>query len=641
MRVIVRGKVGSEPSEVGLPKFTLTTLATLNLVFVAMAAGARGQTPDGAALFQKSCAVCHAGADTGRAPTQEALRAWSTDSILTALVSGSMAAQAAALSDAERRTLAEYLSGRESETHTPEPTTAYCSSSPVMSDPMKSPRWIGWGATIANARFQSGDQAGLSRAQVPALKVKWAFGFPGASSARAQPAIASGRVFVGSEAGIVYALDAETGCIHWRYSAQAAVRTGISIRTRSLSAHSMTHTVFFGDLNGHVYSLDAQTGRSLWVRRVDDHSRARIAGTPTLFGNRLYVPVAGGEETPVMPAEFSRRSHGSEQYVCCTFRGGVVALDADTGALVWKTYTIDEEPRDRGRNAQGLPVWGPAGASVWSAPTVDAKRRLVYVGTGNMFSGPQKPTSDAILALDLESGRLKWASQRTPADIYIGGCHGDRRNPNCPEDVGPDFDFGSSPILVSMPGGRDLIVAGQKSGIAWALDPDRAGAVVWQYRAGKGGLTGGIQWGAAADGTQAYFPISDTHRDVPGGLHAVRLATGERAWHTPAPPPRCGSGPGCSGAQPGAISVIPGVVFSGSYDGVIRAYSTDDGSIIWEYYTNHEFKTANGVKATGGSISGPGPVVAGGMVYVNSGYGFAGGRPGNVLLAFDAATPAR
>ena len=400
------------------------------------------------------------------------------------------------------------------------------------------------------------------------------------------------------------------------------------------------YTLYFGDLNAYVYALDAATGALLWMRKIDDHPQARVTGSPALYGGRLYVPVAGvGEEG----------AGSGSGYACCTFRGSIVALEAANGTVRWKTYTIDEAPTFRGKTAGGEAVWGPSGVSIWSSPTIDEKRRVLYTGTGNMFSGPQKGTSDAILAIDLESGVVKWASQRTASDISIGGCR-DRyaRRPNCPERVGPDLDFASSPMLITLAGGRDLIIAGQKSGTAWALDPDNKGAVAWRYRAGEGGPMGGIEWGTATDGQLAYVAIADDQSsiysraidvagNVPGGLHAVRLATGERAWFASPRPPLCRSGRGCSAAQSAAVTAIPGVVFSGSIDGGIRAFATKDGSLLWEFDTNREFETVNGVRANGASIGGPGPVVVDGILYVNSGYS-TGGRPGNVLLAFEAGT---
>jgi polyvinyl alcohol dehydrogenase (cytochrome) len=510
-----------------------------------------------------------------------------------------------------------------------------------MSDPAQRPRWNGWGVSPTNARFQPADQAGLTAEQVPRLRLKWAFGFPGASSARAQPAVADGRVFVGSENGVVYALDAKSGCTLWTFAAKQNVRTAITVGTRSDGRGGTAYTLYFGDGSAQVYAVDAAGGELVWMRKIDNHPHARITGSPTLFEGRLYVPVAGvGEEG----------AGSTPGYNCCTFRGSVVALDAGTGAVRWKTYTIPEPPKMRGKSARGTALWGPSGASVWSAPTIDAKRHLLYVGTGNAFSGPKTETSDAVIAMDLESGTIKWVNQRTEGDISIGGCRDAyKRRPDCPKgDVGPDLDFASSPMLITLPGGRDLLVAGQKSGVAWGLDPDNEGRVLWQYRAGSGGPFGGIEWGTATDGERAYLPIADDHAALysrpedkaeasrsPGGLHAISLETGERTWYAPPPPVKCTAGPGCSPAQSAAVTAIPGVVFSGSFDGGLRAFSAKDGAVLWEFDTNREFETVNGVKAKGASIGGPGPVVVDGVVYVNSGYGAVGGRPGNVLLAFD------
>jgi polyvinyl alcohol dehydrogenase (cytochrome) len=523
--------------------------------------------------------------------------------------------------------------------HTPPAAAQRCAASAPLGDPQAGPHWIGWGVTPTNSRFQPADQARLSADNVPRLRLKWAFGFPGVSSARSQPTVAGGRLFVGSESGIVYALDAKTGCTHWTFTAKGGVRSAMIVAPRKAAAGTSGYALYFGDVRAQVYALDAGTGQLLWMRKIDDHQHARITGSPAFDGEYLYVPVAGvGEEG----------AGSTPNYACCTFRGSVVSLSAATGDVRWKTYTLDEPPTPRGKTATGQVAWGPSGASIWSAPTIDLKRRMLYVGTGNQFSGPAKLGADAIIAMNLDFGTVKWVSQRTPDDISIGGCRDPNKpkRPNCPpQEVGPDLDFGASPMLVGLPDGREVIVAAQKSGITWALDPDNEGAVMWQYRAGRGGPMGGTEWGAATDGELAYIPIADDQSsiyartgDTPGGLHAVRLATGERAWFAPPQAPRCGSGPGCSAAQSAAITAVPGVVFSGAIDGVLRAYSSKDGSIVWEFDTNREFETVNGVKARGASIGGPGPVVVDGILYLNSGYS-TGGRPGNVLLAFEPVAP--
>jgi polyvinyl alcohol dehydrogenase (cytochrome) len=355
---------------------------------------------------------------------------------------------------------------------------------------------------------------------------------------------------------------------------------------------------------------------------VDEHPLARITASPTLHEGRVYVGMSSYEE-----------SQGADPlYACCTFRGSVSALDAASGAVAWRTALITDPLVRRGTSTAGVPLWGPSGSAVWSSPTIDAVRRRIYVATGNGYSGPAQPSSNAVVALDLANGAVKWTRQVTPGDVYVSNCRSG--NPNCPEVNGPDVDFGSPPMLTRTASGRDLLVIGQKSGVGYALDPDREGAIVWQYRAGRGGLLGGIEWGSAVDGERAYFAVSDVTTPQPGGLYAVTLTTGMIAWTAPAPPVACASGRGCSAAQSAALTVIPGVVFSGSFDGALRAYSTSTGEVIWSFDTNRTFTAVNGVAATGASIGGPGPAVAGGMVFVNSGYGAFLGRPGNVLLAF-------
>jgi polyvinyl alcohol dehydrogenase (cytochrome) len=326
-------------------------------------------------------------------------------------------------------------------------------------------------------------------------------------------------------------------------------------------------------------------------------------------------------------------------YECCKFRGSLTALDANTGTVIWKTYTVDE-PKRRGTSSSGKPLWGPAGSPIWSAPTIDTKRGLIYAATGNAYADPAPRTSDSIVAFALDTGKIRWINQIRP-DVWILGCDAQSTggnvnagdNPNCPETVGPDFDFSASPALVTLPGGRDLLVVTQKSGVGFALDPGRRGRVLWQYRWGRGSPVGGV-WGTTTDGERAYFAVADQLTPEPGGLHAVNLTTGQRAWYTPPPPAVCKAGPGCSSAQSAALTSIPGVVFSGSADGAMRAYASTDGKILWTFDTNRDFTTVNGVKADGGSIDGPGPVVAGGMLYVTAGNAGFVGTAGNVLLAF-------
>jgi polyvinyl alcohol dehydrogenase (cytochrome) len=580
------------------------------------------QPVDGRAVFDRACSTCHNG-DDPRAPAGEALTGRSPQAILDALTSGSMRYQGLALSGAERRAVAEYLTGRTLRGTVSGATRGRCARVLPFTDPAKSVHWNGWGPDATNTHFQPADQAGLTADQVPRLRLKWAFGFPDSTSAWAQPTITGGRLFVGGQNGTVYSLDAASGCIAWTFEARGGVRASVSIgsiATRAGARAVRRYAAFFSDQKGYVYAVDAAIGRLLWSRAVDDHPLVRLTGSPTLYAGRLYVPTSSYEEGGRTPG-----------YPCCSFRGSVVALDAATGDVVWKSYTIPERPTMLRAYADGTELWGPSGGAIWSAPTIDSARGALYVGVGNTYSGPAQPTTDAIVAFDLKTGAMRWAQQLTAHDVF--GCAAGEVN--CVERPGPDFDIGAAPALARTMTGRDLIVVGQKSGVVYALDPDKKGALVWRYRAGGGSGLGGTQWGVAADGERAYVPVAEIYAPEPGGLHAIDLATGHRAWLAPPVPPVCGKpSRACSSALFSAVTAIPGVVFSPSNDGAVRAYSTRSGAVVWSFDTNREFTTVNRVKAKGGSMNGPAPVVAGGRVYVSSGYGAFGLRPGNVLLAF-------
>jgi len=592
-------------------------LSLIALIAIAASNPVLAQT-DAASLYKAKCASCHD--DATRAPDRETLKLKTPAMILASLTTGTMAVPARGLSVTDKRALADFL-GTPARDETTASDAAVCGSS-LLADLTKGPRWTGWGVDPENTRFQK--HAGFDADAVSRLKLKWAFGFPDATTAYSQPAVAGGRVFVGSATGVVYSLDATSGCAYWSYTAPAAVRTAITVGAVHLGATSWP-AVFFGDLTATVHALDASTGAPLWTRKLDAHEYARITGAPALHANRLYVPVSSWEEA----------AGGRAGYQCCTFRGSVAAVDVSTGAVIWQTYTIADPPRPTRKTPAGTQLYGPSGAAVWTTPTVDSARRVIYVGTGNAYSEPATDRSDAILALDMDSGKIRWSRQITPNDVFVINCRG--ANPNCPQEVGPDFDFGSSPILRRTSEGRSILLVGQKSGVAYGLDPDREGAVVWQFRAGSGGVLGGIEWGMAADEENLYIPVSDLlgPSDTPRGLFAVRIADGKKVWHTPAPAVNCTGGRGCVGAQSAAISVIPGVVFAGSVDGHLRAYSTRDGHVMWAFDTAREFETVNRIKANGGSIDAAGPVVVDGMVFTNSGYGQWRGKPGNVLLAFE------
>jgi polyvinyl alcohol dehydrogenase (cytochrome) len=619
------------------PKLFFVSAMVAVLVCVTAAPSAQNSAPalasaptsvSGADIYQKRCATCH-DQPGSRAPLRDALQKLSVARILRTLDFGLMMAVAYPINRADREALANYLGSKTEEAKLP--ASAFCTANiSILSGPA-SETWAGWSPSTTNSRYQTAKQAGLAPGQVPHLKLKWALGFPDDVTAFAAPTVLSGTIFVGSASGAVEAVDAKTGCTHWVFQADGPVRAAI-LPVPSGSSSSLVFT----DLIGWGYALDAKSGQLLWKKRIDDHEAARLTGSAVALDGVVYVPAASWEETRSLNPE----------YPCCTFRGSVTALRVGDGSVLWKAYTIDRAPQKTGTNSAGAEQWGPSGAPVWSAPTVDAKRGLLYVATGDNYSVPATTTSDAVMALDLKSGHIAWSTQVTANDAYTSACRS--KGVNCPPPDGPDYDFGSSAILVRAPNGKEILVAGQKSGVVYAFDPDAKGKILWQMRVGKGGLNGGVQWGMATDGQKVYAAVSDVHAVMNtagpvggatfdpaqgGGLTALHLEDGSKAWFAPSnpcDPPR----PGCSPGQSAALTLIPGVVFSPGLDGHLRAFSTEDGSMVWDFDTAREYSTTNGVPAKGGSIDGAGPVVAGGMVFVNSGYPRNGGMPGNVLLAF-------
>jgi polyvinyl alcohol dehydrogenase (cytochrome) len=573
--------------------------------------GATAQT------FTESCATCHGNPAVKNAPDVATLRQMTPDSIYAALTTGLMRAQAQNLSDGVKVALTVFLAGRKPGTASIADAKAlpnHCSATPM---DLSSPMWNRWGVDLDNSRFQPAAAAGILPSQVPSLKLKWAFGFPGAAVVYSQPTMASGRIFVGLDTGYVYAIGAQTGCVYWSFAAKAGVRTAVSIGPIKKHANAK-YAAYFGDIRGNVYAVNAETGDLLWTAIVETHPVTRITGAPTLYKGRLYVPVASMEEG----------AGGALSYGCCTFRGSVVALDANTGRQVWKAYTITGPLEPSRKNTQGTQLVGPSGGGVWDAPTVDPVHHAIYFGTGDAYSPPAAPTTDALMALDLNTGKILWSVQNTPNDVWIAACWPPSVSDNCPRPLGPDYDMSASPILVHLPNGRRALVAGQKSGIIYAQDPDSKGQLLWKIGLAPKPATdqGEVVWGGASDGRAVYFGLNS------GGIVALNLADGTKKWFTPID---AVAGMEMHCGESGPLAAIPGIVFSDGWDGMVRALSTEDGRIVWQYDTNKGFETTDGVPAKGGSMGAAGPMVAGGMLFVPSGYvGVQNGMPGNVLLAF-------
>lgn len=584
--------------------------------------------------YAAHCASCHEGGGY-KAPHHLFLSMMAPDAILHSM-DGIMSAQSAALNDQQKKDVAEYIAGRSLDSvvvNYPPPT---CEQTDLEMN--QTPAQTGWGVDGSNTRFQSAQTGGLSAENNMQLELKWAFAFPNAIQARSQPAIAGDTVFVGSQSGRVYALDAKAGCVRWTFRASAEVRTAIVVSPWNAGDNDARPQIFFGDILARAYAVDARSGELLWSKRVDDHPNATITGTPTLVGDRLFVPVSALE---VVAA-------ADPKYECCTFRGSMVALNSSNGDLLWKSYTIDDEPADAGKTSAGTTILAPSGAPIWNSPTVDLQRGQIYGGTGENYSSPAEGGSDAIIAFDMATGKKNWITQTTTGDAWNAGClvYFTKDAANCPEENGPDFDFSAASILLQLKDGKDILVAGQKSGIVYGINPDN-GAIVWQSRVGRGGVQGGVHFGMAAGDGLLYVPINDMFypedltrydfkHDPRPGIYALDPATGKEVWAQPADNV-CSEDrkEWCDEGISAPATAIPGGVIAGHMDGRLRIYSAKDGKILWDFSTLREFETVSGEVAQGGSMSGSGATVADGMLYMNSGYGIYEHMPGNVLLAFE------
>jgi len=571
--------------------------------------------------YQLSCGTCHGTRGTiidGKvALSIGELQEYSPERVYDLLNKATTAPHAGNFNDLQKRQFAEFLSGRPMNSAAGDSKTMpnKCSSNPTMANPASRPSWNGWGSGEKNARFQTASNAGLTAAQVPNLKLKWAFGVPNATEMYSQPTVVSGRVFFGSDASWLYSLDAKTGCIYWSFAADAGIRATPVIAP--IRGHGATqYAVYFSDVLTRVYAVDAQTGKLLWKTKAGDHPRAKSSNGLTVHDGRVYIGLSSMETT----------TGSTATYECCSFRGHLVALNANNGAKLWRTFVIAEEPKPRGTNAQGVTLYGPAGGAIWNVPTIDAKRKRVYVGTGNAYTSPAAEGTDSVIAFDMDSGKIVWQHQEVKGDAFINNCAATSRGgDNCPDTLGPDWDFGGSALILhTLADGRDILVAGSKGGLSMAFDLDKNGAVLWKTNLAERppGAAGLIVFGGASDGKTVYYGLNQAGSMVA----AVNLADGSRKWTT-APIV------GARGGNPAATTAIPGVVFSHSADGTLRGLSTVDGKVLFEYSTAKEYQTVNEVPARGGAFGQSGSTVVGGMLFVGSGYN-GQGTGGNVMLAF-------
>jgi len=563
------------------------------------------------ALYIRYCAMCH-DKPQGQAPSRQALGGLSAQRIYDALASGPMQAAAASLSEPEKRVLAASLPAGE-----PLPEPALDANMCAAAEPLVAPaigEWSAWSPDPGNTRYQPA--GGLDVRSVSKLKLKWVFAYPG--SVAGLPLVVGNRIVTAGASGVVVSLDARTGCTYWTAKMSAEVRGAPLVAP---IGNNGKRAAIVADAAGLVVAFDLSSGKRLWEHRAFIDRIHRITGSPVHYNGRIYVPIAG----------FDAQNASNADYECCKGRGGVVALEVASGKLLWKQDAIAEPLRKAGTNSRGTQMFGPAGASIWSAPTVDAKRGVLYVTTGNAFTYPAPRESDAIIAFDLITGTRKWVSQAIAGDAFVAGCHGRDLHPNCPKVVGPDADLGMPAVLADLQDGRQLLLAASKNGMVFAFDPDRSGRIVWKTRVATGNATGSLILGAAVEGGRVYLPVS--YNKPEGGVVALDIATGKVAWRAAPEKPVCSwGGAACSSAQRSPPTSVPGAVFAGSNDGVIRAYDTRSGAVIWRFDTGKPRKAANGVIATGGPMGRGGQTVAGGMLYVNAGAGY--GRPGNALLAF-------
>jgi polyvinyl alcohol dehydrogenase (cytochrome) len=582
----------------------------------------------GAALYQRHCAACHEGG-VAEAPSRAALERLSIDAVYAALTDGIMQSQAAALSDTERQQLASALGQRR---HGAANTVVNACDTTVAGESKASLSWQGWGADAGNTRSVDGRFSSINVSNVDALELSWVFAIPDGSRPRSQPGIDSHRVYLGSQSGIVYALDRYSGCEYWRFEAAAEVRTAISVVAPREGEGS---SLVFADMDAQVYALDADSGEIRWRVSAGDHPAATITGSPKVHDGRVFVPLSSSEVlSAVDPA-----------YPCCSFRGGVVALDLSSGRELWRTHTV-AQPQNVGKSRNGATArWAPSGAPVWNSPTIDVDRELLYVGTGENYSRPASDTSDAIIALSLDDGEIAWVHQARAEDAWNVACLVEDRRDNCPDPPGPDFDFGAQPILLHTPGGEDVLVAGQKSGDVYALDPARDGRLLWHKKLGHGGFNGGVHWGLTGGVGVVYVPISDSphneHSDkapLRPGLTALNLEDGSQRWQHRLSITACDEHDyRCYPSLSAAPTRVNDLVFAGGLDGFLQAFSADTGELLWRFDTVRPYDAVNLSEAVGGSIDSDGPVIDGDQLFINSGYDKFGEIPGNVLLVFRLA----
>ncbi len=595
----------------------------------------------GASLYEQHCDACHS-LPEAKAPQLATLKRMPFSRIARSLEFGVMMQQSAHLSSDDRYAIAKYLSSANTQARDEWIGGQMCADDTPVS--VSAGPEDNWGFGSGNRRsIESG--ASIAPGNVDDLELSWVFAVPGATEMRSQPVAADGVLFVATSNGNVFALDQASGCIRWRFAANSAVRSSLNLDTTS----DGKPTLFFADDLGTVYAVNANNGRMRWSSSQRWFAVSVISGSLAFHDDVLFVPVS----------TFETALAGVDAYPCCRSHGGVAAINAVNGELLW-TYETTPQATKVGTTSAGTDTWGPSGAAVWTTPAIDPERGRIYIGTGQNLSPPATHNSDSVIALDMATGEEVWVFQALAGDIWNVACHLGRAN--CPDPAGPDFDFGGGITLARDANGRDIIVAGQKSGQVHALDPDRSGAVIWQRRLSQGTSNGGIHWGVAASDDTVWVTVADPPRQRDGyvprpGVHALDLATGAVRWSRlvergcafdPAAAPRIGLvamqdaapddlWPECSFYYGHSAAPLHanGVVYAGALDGRLRLFDAASGEILRVIETSREFAAGNGVPGHGGAIDLSGVVVDGARLFVYSGYGMFGQMPGNVLLAWE------
>lgn len=604
---------------------TAMSIVTRLLFALTVCLGSAFVVADPEEHYAARCAACHDTPPDDKTPAVDAIKRMNSARVSHALARGNMRQHVEGLSRPEILALVNHLVGDQASLI---PDGAYCAQAAAVA-----PKIARWGYDDRNSRWQR--DTAIRASNVGTLRLKWAFAVPNVSQMRSQPAVTDDTVFLPTTGGDLYALARETGCIKWRYATARPLRTAAT-----LGRIGDRSVLFVGDQGTSIHAIDAATGELIWQRDVAVFEASMSTGAPVQHRDRLYVPISAMDVARAM----------RPTYECCKSHGAVRALAAATGEILWTAH-MTEDAKPTYKNSVGAQMWGPSGAPVWTTPAIDEKRGVLYVGTGENTSSPATDMSDAIVAIALEDGAIRWHFQGTANDAFNMAC-GRRAGPNCPKENGPDFDFGASVILTKDTSGKDILLAGQKSGGVHALDPDEDGALRWQRRIGPGSALGGVHWGIAADETQVYVPIADPPflgaRGSPG-VWALKIDDGADVWSYTADrgctPTGFGRGgvpwPDCPFhfAFSAAVSIAGDVVLAGALDGRIFAFDRRDGRIRWQFATNRSFETVNGIDGHGGAIDNPGVLAVDDLVLVSSGYGMFGQMPGNVLLAFELTTP--